>query len=163
MKIRKKGKRRERSWVTLSAAALVFFAGAGLNSLRAELTQKAGFIELGALDFHFHQGSYFNRLQLRSSPARIWYVFQPADESPAEKPLFVFFNGGPGGATSAGLFSANTGRKAVKVDNEKDTAEIINNPSSWTAMGNLLHIDARTAGFSYSLMENPGSDPLRIA
>ena len=39
---------------------------------------------------------------------------------------------------------------------------MIDNPSTWTRMGNLLHIDARTAGFSYSLMEDPGNEALRL-
>ena len=105
------------------AVLVIFLFGwAGADSLQAQLGPTAGFYELDELDFYVHQGSYFNRLQMRSSPARIWYVFQPADENPEDKPLFVFFNGGPGGATSAGLFSANTGRKAVRVDHSAGTA-----------------------------------------
>lgn len=155
--VKRKGK-----GLAAAVSVMLLFAGVGVGTLFAQLNPEAGFTELNELDFYVHQGSYFNRLQLRSSPARIWHVFQPADERPEDKPLFVFFNGGPGGATSAGLFSANTGRKAVRVDYTNGTSAVIDNPSSWTRMGNLLHIDARTAGFSYSLMDDPGNDTLRL-
>ena len=141
---------------------IVFGAGAG-NFLNAQNQPEAGFCYLEEVDFYFHTNSYFNRLPLRSSQARIWRVYQPADIDPADKPLFIFYNGGPGGATSAGLFSANTGRNAVSVDPQTGIGSIISNPHSWTRIGNLLHIDARTAGFSYSLMENPEDDTLRHA
>jgi pimeloyl-ACP methyl ester carboxylesterase len=136
--------------------------GAG-NFLIAQTQPEAGFCFLEENDFYFHTNSYFNRLPLRSSQARIWRVFQPADNNPASKPLFVFYNGGPGGATSAGLFSANTGRNAVSVDSQTGEGSVISNPHSWTRIGNLLHVDSRTAGFSYSLMDNPQDDSLRHA
>ncbi len=142
-------------WIALGA-------GAG-DALLAQTQPEAGFCFLEEVDYHFHTNSYFNRLALRSSQARIWRVFQPADKNPASKPLFVFYNGGPGGATSAGLFSANTGRNAVSVYPKTGQASIIINPHSWTRIGNLLHVDSRTAGFSYSLMDNPQDDPLRHA
>jgi hypothetical protein len=119
---------------------------------------EAGFITLEENTFYFHLNSYFNRVALRSSPARIWYVYQPADENPESKPLFVFFNGGPGGATSSGLLAAYTGRNAVFRDEATGEAAIIPNPASWTRVGNLIHLDARTSGFSYSLMDDPGND-----
>jgi hypothetical protein len=139
-----------------------FGVGAG-NPLIGQTQPEAGFCFLEENDFYFHTNSYFNRLALRSSQARIWRVYQPADKNPASKPLFVFFNGGPGGATSAGLFSANTGRNAVSVDPKTGEGSIIINPHSWTRIGNLLHVDSRTAGFSYSLMDNPQDDILRQA
>ena len=149
-------------YVLISWFCLFFAAGPG-NSLVAQTQPEAGFCFLEENDFYFHTDSYFNRLPFRSSQARIWRVYQPADIDPASKPLFVFYNGGPGGATSAGLFSANTGRNAVSVDPQTGKGTIISNPHSWTRIGNLLHIDSRTAGFSYSLMENPQDDILRQA
>jgi hypothetical protein len=124
---------------------------------------EAGFITLEENDFYFHSGSWSNRIVLRSSPARIWFVYQPADVDPASKPLFVFFNGGPGGATSSGLLSANTGRTAVWRDEASGASSLIPNAASWTRMGNLLYVDSRTTGFSYSLMDNPASDEERWA
>jgi len=146
----------------MALLAVAFWLGTAVP-LIAQTQPEAGFCFLEEIDFYFHTNSYFNRLPLRSSRARIWRVFQPADRNPASKPLFVFYNGGPGGATSAGLFSANTGRNAVSVDPQTGEGSIIGNPHSWTRIGNLLHIDSRTAGFSYSLMENPQDDTLRQA
>jgi hypothetical protein len=133
------------------------------NTLWAQTQSEAGFCTLEENTYYFHTGSYFNRLALRSSQTRIWRVYQPADDDPASKPLFVFFNGGPGGATTAGLYSAYTGRKAVSVNRQTGKGSLIINPHSWTRIGNLLHIDSRTAGFSYSLMDNPQDDSMRQA
>jgi hypothetical protein len=141
---------------------IIFWIGA-VNSLMAQSQPEAGFCFIEENDFYFHTNSYFNRLALRSSQTRIWRVYQPADDDPASQPLFVFFNGGPGGATSAGLFSAYTGRNAVSVDPHTGEGSVIINPHNWTRIGNLLHIDSRNAGFSYSLMENPQDDTLRQA
>lgn len=133
------------------------------NTLWAQTQPEAGFCTLEENTYHFHTGSYFHRLALRSSQTRIWRVYQPADDDPASKPLFVFYNGGPGGATTAGLYSAYTGRNAVSVDRKTGQSSLIINPHSWTRIGNLLHIDSRTAGFSYSLMDNPQDDSMREA
>ena len=133
------------------------------KALLAQNQPEAGFCPIETNTYHFHRGSYFNRLALRSAQTRIWRVYQPADENPSSKPLFVFFNGGPGGATTNGLYSAYTGRKAVSVDRQSGTGTIITNPHSWTRIGNLLHIDSRTAGFSYSLMDNPEDGTMREA
>jgi hypothetical protein len=71
---------------------ITFWMGPG-NALIAQSQPEPGFCFLEENDFYFHTNSYFNRLTLRSSPTRIWRVFQPADNDPASKPLFVFFNG----------------------------------------------------------------------
>ena len=47
-------------------------------SVSGQTQPEAGFISLEANNFYFHHNSYFNRIALRSSPARIWYVYQPA-------------------------------------------------------------------------------------
>jgi hypothetical protein len=121
----------------------------------ADFQPEAGFVSLEATECHFQSGSYFNRVALRTSPARIWTVFQPADEDPAAKPLFVFFNGGPCHATCDGLMSANTAPRAVALDERTGSGVVMENPSRWTRIGNLLYVDSRNAGFSYCLMENP--------
>jgi hypothetical protein len=143
---------------------LILLAGlcGGALPLRAEIGPDAGFIYLDPNAFYFHNASYFNRVALLSSPARLWHVFQPADDKPDSKPLFVFFNGGPGSATSCGLLAANTGRTAVVRDEATGAAFLIDNPSSWTRLGNILYFDARTTGFSYSLMDDPGDDDRRF-
>jgi hypothetical protein len=145
----------KRSTLTAVVAVIAILAG-GAVPLRAQFQAEAGFIPVEGSVSYFQFGSYFNRLTLKTSPARIWYTFQPADEEAATRPLFVFFNGGPGGATSCGLFSANTAGLTVFRDQDTGEAALVTNPASWTRAGNLLHIDSRTAGFSYSLMDDPG-------
>ena len=115
---------------------------------------EAGFQTIEPITLYFHYGSVPNRLQLTSSEARIWYSFRPADVDPGHKPLFVFYNGGPGSATSSGLMSMNTG--PYTLDNTIETGggdAFRPNAHSWTRLGNLLYIDARQAGFSYNLMD----------
>ena len=88
----------------------------------------------------------------KSGKAMMWYNFQPADENPEEKPLFVFYNGGPGSA-SAIVFLYNTAKRtADQAFSEEGYAE---NKSSWTQLGNLLYVDARQTGFSYGITGNP--------
>ena len=150
------------SWfVTLLLTISICWGGAA--ALWGQSQPEAGFCTVEENNCYFHLNSYFNRIVLRTSPARIWRIYQPADENPAFQPLFVFFNGGPGGATSSGLFSANTARFAVKVEETTGEGTLIDNPSKWTRIGNLLYIDARTTGFSYSLMEGPQDEVLRKA
>lgn len=143
-------------WAAVALGVAILAGGAA--PLRAQLQAEAGFIPVEGSVSYFQYGSYFNRVTLNTSPARIWYTFQPADEEAAAKPLFVFFNGGPGGATSCGLFSANTARLTVFRDEGTGEAALVTDPSSWTRAGNLLYIDSRTAGFSYSLMDDPGDE-----
>ena len=117
------------------------------------LQNEAGFMAIEPITFYFHYGSYFNRLSLKSSRARIWYSFHAADEDRPDTPLFIFFNGGPGSATSFGLMSMYTGRYTL--DNRIETGGgdgYIVNPVPWTRLGHLLYIDARQTGFSYNLM-----------
>ena len=117
------------------------------------LDDQAGLMAIEPVTFWFQYGSYFERLVLESSPARIWYSFLRADHDRSDTPLFVFFNGGPGSATSTGLMSMYTGR--FTLDNrEANGGDHYNaNPVSWTRLGHLLYIDARPVGFSYSSME----------
>jgi hypothetical protein len=127
------------------------------------LQNEAGFVTLEPITFYFHYGSHFSRLALKSSEARIWYSFHAADRNSEERPLFVFFNGGPGSATCSGLMSMCTSR--FMLDNRIDSGggdTFISNPFSWTCLGNLLYIDARQAGFSYNLMDQVQNEGERL-
>ncbi len=115
------------------------------------IQNKSGFIEIEPVDFYFHMHSDLTRLYLTSSVARLWYTFQPADQDCEDKPLLVFFNGGPGSATTDGLMSFYTGRWTLDNSGECGGQVYIPNPVSWTQLGNLLHVDARQAGFSYCI------------
>jgi hypothetical protein len=113
---------------------------------------EAGFFELAG-------GNYVSEGQARVSPGqRIWYSFQPATSSPASKPLAVFFNGGPGAATSSYLFSFNTGPWTLDPA-ATGTAQIAANANSWAQFANLLYIDAPGTGFSYPMSLDGGAQP----
>lgn len=130
---------------------LLWFA----SPLHAEalLTPKAGFQELEPIHFSFQQKGK-PTLRLASSRARIFYSFQPADQPAERQPTFIFFNGGPGCATSNGLMAWNT--KPQSLD-PLQFNPIGPNPDSWTALGNTLHIDAPVTGFSYNLLNRPAA------
>jgi choice-of-anchor A domain-containing protein len=124
-------------------------------------TKEAGFLEIPG-------ATYKAEGQTRTSPThRIWYSFQPALNQPKTKPLAVFFNGGPGSATSGYLFSFNTSSFTLdpcKVNGapacNATPGTIAFNPSRWTQFANLLYIDAPGAGFSYPLGNaDPATNP----
>jgi len=108
------------------------------------LPPEAGFIEIGPVSFIVGAGA---KAQARSSwPTRIFYSFRPADPG-VDGPLFVLFNGGPGASTGT-LMAFGTG--PVHLDPDP-----VANPGSWTALGDLLYVDARGTGFSYNLAGDP--------
>ncbi len=154
-----------KTFIVTALAAILIPAvprlAAGPAPRGTEVRNEAGFMAIEPVSFHFQYGSYFNRLALRSSEARLFYSFQAAERDPERKPLFVFFNGGPGSATSFGLMSMCTG--SFTLDNRIDGggSAYIGNPYPWTRLGNLLYIDAREAGFSYNLMDGVGDEPAR--
>ena len=111
-----------------------------------KLDFESGFIALESVGFSLKSR------EDKTGRAMMWYNFQPADENPEEKPLFVFYNGGPGSA-SAIVFLYNTAKRtADQAFSEEGFAE---NESSWTQLGNLLYIDARQTGFSYGIIDDP--------
>jgi len=122
---------------------------------------QAGFMAIEPITFWFHFGSHFERLALRSAEARIWYSFLRADEDRAGTPLLVFFNGGPGSATSCGLMSMYTGRYTLDNGAERG-GDYIANPVPWTRFGHLLYIDARQTGFSYNRMDHDEDETRRL-
>jgi hypothetical protein len=79
------------------------------------------------------------------SDARMFYSFRPAEHDAHRAPVIVFFNGGPGAATSGALLPFGTGPVTMHVDAEG----VEDNPASWTKFANLLYIDERYAGFSH--------------
>ena len=107
---------------------------------------ESGFIYLPVNDYSLDSKN------LQSGAAGMWYSFQPADENPADKPLFVFFNGGPGSATML-LFCYNTAK--MTADQKYSETDVTENPDNWNQVGNLLYLDARQTGFSYGLIDDP--------
>lgn len=109
---------------------------------------ESGFIEIGTNSYTLDGDD------MKSGAARMWYNFQPADENPNDKPLFVFFNGGPGAATML-LFTYNTSK--MTGDQAFADIDVVENDFNWNQMGNLLYIDARQTGFSYGMTNDPSS------
>ena len=86
-------------------------------------------------------------------PARMFYSFRPCDADPSRAPLVVFFNGGPGAATTGVLMAYGTGPTTLDPVAEVDAPPVAN-PASWTRFANLLYLDERQAGFSHGVGES---------
>lgn len=79
--------------------------------------------------------------------ARVWYAFFPADEAPEDKPLAVFFQGGPGASVRI-LLGGNTAPRTL--DRARHEGELVaTNPHSWSSFANLLYLETARSGFSY--------------
>jgi hypothetical protein len=78
---------------------------------------------------------------------RMFYAFQPADSAPEQRPLFVFFQGGPV-VGMLPLWGGNTGPLTLDPDRTRGEP-IAPNPARWSRFANLLYIDSPYAGFSY--------------
>ena len=118
----------------------------------------AGFIEIEPVTYaapYEHDPG-----EVTSARARLFYNLIPADEDAKRKPVFVFFNGGPGAATTL-LRSFGTG--PLTLDPDDPAASPQPNSASFTDLGSLLYIDARLAGFSYGVVDHPESEPERAA
>lgn len=121
----------------------------------AALGPEAGFLAISPHTFSYFDGP--DEIVAEATEARLWYVFQPADEAPETRPLVVFFNGGPGSSTAI-LFGLNTGRRTADPD-LAGPAVVADNPHSWTRFANLLHVDPRETGFSYDFAPPDGPRP----
>lgn len=126
------------------------------NDCGGELKMEAGYFSIEPVHFTLRNGNA--EADFTSAETRMWYVFQPAKESPQDKPLILLFNGGPGCATHF-LLGFGTATWVVA----PDTPDLFENPYTWRQFANLLYIDARGAGFSYGMMENPENESARIA
>lgn len=116
------------------------------------LDYESGFIDL-------EENSYtLSNKSNKSGRAKIWYDFQPADENPQDKPLFVLYNGGPGSSSSL-IFLYNTSRKTA--DQAFAGEGVADNQWNWNKLGNLLYVDARQTGFSYGIVDNPSNSSAR--
>lgn len=131
------------------------------NPVVSHLRNETAIMEIEPIGFSF-QKSGLPTLACRSSIARLMYSFFPADESAESKPLFVFFNGGPGCSTSTGLLSMNTAPMCIDSKNPSEHP-CKSNPYSLTQLGNLLYIDSPNAGFSYNLVAHAEEENVRRA
>ena len=116
------------------------------------LDYESGFIDL-------EENTYtLSNKSSKSGRAKMWYYFQPADKNPESKPLFVFYNGGPG-SSSALIFLYNTSKKTA--DQAFAGEGVAENQWNWNQLGNLLYVDARQTGFSYGIVDNPSNSSAR--
>jgi len=113
--------------------------------------------ESGFIDLEENSYTLDNRSNT-SGRGKMWYYFQPADKNPENKPLFVFYNGGPGSSSSL-LFLYNTSKKTA--DQSVAGEGAAGNAYNWNQIGNLLYIDARQTGFSYGIVDNPSNSRSR--
>ena len=118
------------------------------------LNFESGFIDIEENEY------YLSKRENKSGRVKMWYNFQPADENPQDKPLFVFYNGGPG-SSSALVFLYNTAKKTA--DQAFAGEGVADNEYNWNQLGNLLYVDARQTGFSYGIVDNPSSSSVRSA
>ncbi len=126
-----------------------------VEALATDYTGQTGFITIEPVTYYLRTKSGSAGAKYKSDEARLWYSFQPADEDMAEKPLAIFFNGGPGSASGL-LLAFNTGRKSMDPVFNGGVA-VGDNPHRWSSFANILYIDARNTGFSYSITGvNPG-------
>lgn len=145
----------------LLSLVFMILSCSGGESRPARLSAQTGFFEIEPIRFSFQQAG-LPTLSYASSKTRILYSFYPADADPADKPLFVFFNGGPGCATCTGLFSMNTAPHTLD-KTRTDGNRIALNPISFTALGNLLYLDAPNTGFSYNVTFDAADEAVRRA
>jgi hypothetical protein len=92
-----------------------------------------------------------------SDTGRMFYAFHPAEAHPERAPLLVFFNGGPGIATSGILLPFGTGPKTLRWDDLG--AGVVDNPAPYTRFANLLYLDERDTGFSYERKKSCAGSP----
>ncbi len=110
---------------------------------------EVGFVDIEAATYRIGQTEF------RSSPTRLFYDFQPAREPGPQSPLFVLTGGGP--AASA-LFLL-----AFHATNSLGPPNATLSRSDWalTQLGHVFTAEARNAGFSYGLLEDPSQPSLR--
>lgn len=120
---------------------------------------EAGFIEIEPVEYTVNGDEI--SLVTTSSRARLFFSFHPADDHPEDRPLLVLSSGGPGASTAL-LLGGNTAPHTLDAA-RTNGAKVAENPASWTRFANVLHVDARGAGFSYGLAEGMDDEDARAA
>ena len=77
------------------------------------------------------------------------YVFIESQDSPADDPVLIWFNGGPGCSSMLG-FAGENGPYV----NEDGTQGFTKNPWPWNKRANVLYLEM-PGGVGYSYVDNP--------
>eukprot|EP00095_Tigriopus_kingsejongensis_P005173 maker-scaffold237_size242172-snap-gene-1.30 protein:Tk05173 transcript:maker-scaffold237_size242172-snap-gene-1.30-mRNA-1 annotation:"venom serine carboxypeptidase" len=87
-----------------------------------------------------------------ATASHMFFWFFPATEvDPAEAPLAVWLQGGPGSSSMLGLFEINGPLSAVYTDDSGSDTEAKLNPFSWNRKVNMIYIDQPVgSGFSHT-------------
>jgi len=121
-----------------------------VETIPGDFAGESGFITIELVTYYLRTKPGTTGTKYVSDEARLWYAFVPAEEKMEEKPIAVFYNGGPGSATGL-LLAFNTGRRSMD-EKFNGGLPVGENPAAWTRFANVLYIDARTTGFSYSII-----------
>jgi pimeloyl-ACP methyl ester carboxylesterase len=123
----------------LSALSLAACAGEAPapEPSKASIATDAGFITLAPRDL-----TLGGKPVHLATTARVFYDLRPADRDAETAPVFVLFNG-----FSAEVVRAfGTGPMTVA-----EGGDVVANPASLTALGSVLYVEPRQAGYSYDL------------
>ncbi|KAI0484591.1 carboxypeptidase S1-like protein B [Xylariaceae sp. FL0804] len=103
---------------------------------------------------HLPPGSLADLGEPQDYPINTFFWFFEARSDPANAPLSIWLNGGPGSSSMLGLLAEN-GPCYVNADQNSTTL----NPWSWNNEVNMLYIDQPVqTGFSYDVLQNVTSN-----
>ncbi len=123
--------------------------GAGSDCSESGPSAEAGWVSLDRLTYSL------GGQELEASPSRLFYDFLPAAPDAQDPPLLVVTGGGPA-AACAFLFAFCSGNYRV-AEGPAGTLAVAGNPTPLTDFAHVVHIDARNAGFSHAVLEDPSA------